>query len=112
MKWIPHRNDGDQTPIEAKRFAHYIGTSQHWFAVHENLENGRGYTVSHWDSGYRVAHVPAMLLISCNGDAKAAARLTITKLVEMHGEGLVHRKLANAPARKKDLPKAVAAATI
>jgi hypothetical protein len=111
-KWIPHRHDGDQTPIEAKRFAHYVGTIQHWFAVHKNMEGGHGYTVSHWDSGYRVAHVPAMLLISCNGDAKAAAKLTITKLVEQHGESRVHRSLAGAPARKKDLPKAVADATI
>jgi hypothetical protein len=112
MKWIPHRNDGDQTPIEAQKFKHWVGTQEHWFCVHASLEMIGQLTVSHWSSGYRVAHGPAMLLISCNGDAKAAARLTITKLVEMHGEGLVHRKLANAPARKKDLPKAVAAATI
>jgi hypothetical protein len=112
MKWIPHRHDGDQTPIEAKRFAHYIGTIQHWFAVHENLEGGHGYTVSHWDSGYRIAHVPAMLLISCNGKAKDAAKLTLTKLVERVGESLVHRKLTDAPKRKKDFPTAVAAATI
>jgi hypothetical protein len=53
-----------------------------------------------------------MLLISCNGKAKDAAKLTLTKLVERVGESLVHRKLTDAPKRKKDFPTAVASATI
>ena len=112
MKWIPHRHDGDQTPIEAKRFAHYIGTIQHWFALHENIEGGHGWTVSHWDSGYRVLHVPNITLMACPGREKDAAKLALNNLVELHGESLVHRKLMAAPDRKKVLSKAVADATI
>lgn len=112
MKWIPHRHDGDQTPIEARKFKHWIGVYEHWFALHPSLNNVTGYDVSDWDSGMRVTSVPAMFLITCKGDEKDAARLALNKLIELHGESKVHDKLKNAPARKKVFPKAVADATI
>lgn len=111
-KWIPHRQNGDQTPIEAKKFKHWIGTREHWFCVHESLEMIGRYTVSDWDSGYRVAEVQYMTLQACRGDAKDAARLTLNKLVERVGESRVLEVLRSAPKRLKNFPKAVAAATI
>lgn len=112
MKWIPYRQDGDQTPIEAKRFAHYIGTIQHWFCWHESLNHVNGWTVSDWDSGYKVVDFSAFEVMACRGDKKDAARLVLNRLIERAGESRVLEVLRNAPARKKVFPKAVAAATI
>lgn len=112
MKWIPHRTTGDQTPIEVKKFKHWIGTQEHWFCVHESLEMIGRYTVSDWASGYRVADIDYMTLATCRGDSKGAARLTLNKLVERVGESRVLEKLLAAPKREKVLSKAVAAATI
>ena len=113
-KWIPHRHDGDQTPIEVQKFKHWIGTQEHWFCVHKslNLSSVGSYTVSDWASGYRVVNIDFITLQACQGRVKDAAKLTITKLVERHGESRVLEVLRVAPARKKDLPKAVADATI
>lgn len=112
MKWIPHRQDGDQTPIEARKFKHWIGTQEHWFCWHESLNHVNGWTVSDWASGYRVADFSAFQVLACRGDKKAAARLALNRLVERVGEGRVLEVLRNAPARKKVFPKAVADATI
>ena len=111
-KWIPHRLSGDQTPIEARKFKHWIGVYEHWFALHSSLNNVTGYDVSDWDSGLLVTNVPHMFLITCKGDAKDAARLARNKLVERYGESKVHDKLKNAPKREKVLSKAVASATL
>lgn len=110
-KWIPHRHDGDTTPIDAQRFAHYIGTIAHDFAVHQSLD-APGYAVSHWDSGRRVAYIPDVTLSCCSGNAVDAARIVLSQLVTRFGESRVHLVLASAPAREKISPKAVACATI
>jgi len=112
MKWIPHRHDGDQTPIEAQKFKHWVGTQEHWFCVHASLEMIGQLTVSHWSSGYKVAVVSHLNLMAARNDAKAAARMTLNGLVERVGESKVQEVLRNAPEREKVLPKAVAAATI
>lgn len=113
MKWIPRRNDGDQTPIEARKFKHWIGTQEHWFCVHESLDLIGAYTVSDWTSGMRVAAIEHMTLAACRGDAKDAARLTLNKLVERLGESRVLNTLRNAPARSAPAtPAPVAPATL
>ena len=112
-KWIPHRTDGDQTPIVVQKFKHWVGTQEHWFCVHHNLNGAAfGYVVSDWDSGYRVANIDFITLQACRGDAKGAARLTLNKLIERAGESRVLEVLRSAPKRAKNLPKAVASATI
>jgi hypothetical protein len=112
MKWIPHRNNGDQTPIEVQKFKHWIGTQEHWFCVHKSLEMLGRYDVSDWASGYRVAPVGHLNMSAARNDAKAAARLTLNDLIERLGESKVQEVLRNAPKREKVLPNAVADATI
>lgn len=104
MIFIPNRADGDKTPIEAKKFKHWIGNVEHWFCVHESLNFIGQWTVSDWDSGYRVTDVPYMNLIACLNDTKAAAKMTIDKLIDTRGEGRVLQVLRNAPKRKKATP--------
>lgn len=112
-KWIPHRNDGDQTPIQVQKFKHWVGPYEHWFCVHENLNGASfGYTVSDWDSGYRVVDVRYSALAACRGNKKDAARMELNKLIERAGESRVLEVLRNAPKREKVLSKAVAGATI
>ncbi len=112
MKWVPHRINGDQTPIEAKKFKHWVGTQEHWFCVHESLEMIGRYDVSDWVSGYRVLSIPYMTLAACRTDAKAAARLALNNLIERHGESHVLEVLRTAPKREKVSSNAVAAATL
>jgi hypothetical protein len=112
MKWIPHRHDGDQTPIIVIKFKHWIGTQQHWFCVHESLEFIGRYTVSDWASGYRVMDIEYMTMVAARGDLKAAARNSLNKLIERAGESRVLEVLRKAPERNKNFPNAVAAATI
>lgn len=113
MKWIPHRESGDQTPIEVQKFKHWIGTQEHWFCVHQNLNGAAfGFVVSDWASGYRVVSIDFSTLQACLGDKKGAARLALNKLVERVGESRVLEVLRKAPARKKVLSEAVAPATI
>lgn len=100
MKFIPHRTDGDQTPIEAKKFKHWVGTQEHWFCVHQSLDGAAfGYVVSDWTSGRRVNHIDFITLQSCKGDIKDAARMTLNKLIEKHGESRVLAVLRGAPQR-------------
>jgi hypothetical protein len=101
VKFIPHRNGGDSTPIEAKKFKHWIGTVEHWFCVHESLDMIGKYTVSDWDSGYKVMDVPYQYLMVCLNDTKAAARLTLNRLIESRGESRVLEVLRNAPKKAK-----------
>jgi hypothetical protein len=112
MKWIPHRDNGDQTPVDAQKFKHWIGTQAHWFCVHESLSFIGQFTVSDYFSGFKVADVPYTTLIACRGDSKAAARLTLNRLVERAGESRVLEVLNKAPTRAKILPKTVASATL
>lgn len=98
-KWIPHRNNGDQTPIIVQKFKHWVGTQEHWFCVHESLEMIGQYTVSDWHSGYRVQNIEYMTLAACRGDAKAAARQTLNRLIGRLGESRVLDVLRSAPAR-------------
>jgi hypothetical protein len=98
-KWIPHRTDGNQTPIIVQKFKHWIGTQEHWFCVHESLEMIGRYTVSDWTSGRRVQHIDHITLAACRGNAKDAARLTLNKLIEHHGESRVLAVLRSAPQR-------------
>lgn len=112
-KWIPHRLDGDQTPIEVQKFKHWIGPYEHWFCVHKNLNGAAfGFVVSDWDSGYRVAHIDYTTLAACQNNKKDAARLTLNHLIKRHGESRVLELLRKAPKRDKNFPKAVASATI
>lgn len=113
MKWIPKRETGDQTPIEATRFSHYVGTIQHWFCFHENLNGAAfGWVVSDWDSGLRVSNIEYITLAACQGNKKDAARMTLNKLIERVGESVVLQKLNAAPKREKVFSKAVASATL
>ena len=113
MKWIPHRENGDQTPIEVQKFKHWVGVYEHWFCVHHNLNGAHfGYVVSDWDSGYRVQNIDFITLQACQGRVKDAARMTLNKLIERAGESRVLEVLRKAPKREKNLPKAVAHATI
>lgn len=99
-KWIPHRIDGDKTPIIVTKFKHWIGPShQHWFCVHESLEFIGRYVVSDWASGYRVLDIDYMTLAAARGDLKAAARATLNTLIEHKGESFVLERLLNAPKR-------------
>lgn len=98
-QWIPHRADGDQTPIEAKKFKHWVGTQEHWFCVHRSVNLLGQWTVSDWASGYRVQDVAYLTLAACRNDPKDAARLTINKLVERVGESKVLEALRKAPTR-------------
>ena len=99
-KWIPFRVDGDTTPIDAQKFKHWVGTQEHWFCVHPSLEAHRpGYTVSDWNSGRRVNWVDPLTLAACRGNPKDAARLTLNKLIEQHGESRVLAVLRSAPQR-------------
>lgn len=112
-KWIPNRESGDQTPIKVQKFKHWIGTQEHWFCVHQNLNGPAfGFVVSDWDSGYRVASIGYTALAACQGNEKNAARLVLNQLIERAGESRVLEVLRNAPPRKKDFPEAVADATI
>jgi hypothetical protein len=101
VKWIPHRTDGDQTPIEAKKFKHWIGTQEHWFCVHESLDHIGQWTVSDWASGRGVRHIEHLTLAACRNNPKDAARLTLNKLIEQHGESRVLAVLRSAPQRTK-----------
>jgi hypothetical protein len=100
MKWVPQREDGDQTPIQVQKFKHWIGTQEHWFCVHGSLEYLGQYTVSDWDSGFLVKDIDHMTLAACRGNVKDAARLTLKKLVERVGESRVLEVLRNAQKRK------------
>lgn len=112
-KWIPRRESGDQAPIEVQKFKHWIGTQEHWFCVHENLNGAAfGFVVSDWASGFRVVEIPYTTLAACEGRKMAAGRLALNKLIERVGESRVLEVLKNAPPRKKVLSKAVANATI
>lgn len=97
--WIPHRTDGDKTPIIVVKFKHWVGTQQHWFCAHESLEFIGKYTVSDWASGYRVIDIDYMTLAAARGDLKDAARTSLNKLIEHAGESRVLEVLRNAPTR-------------
>lgn len=112
MKWTPHRTNGDQTAIEARKFKHYIGTQPHWFCVHESLDRIGQMIVSDWASGFSIAAIPHSTIMACRCDSKAAARLTLNRLVERVGESRVLEVLRNAPPRSKVLPETVASATL
>lgn len=100
-KFYPMTANGiSLTPISAKKFKHWIGTQEVWFCVHESLEHINQWTVSHWDSGYKVRHINYLTLTACRGDAKAAARMTINQLVEQLGESKVLSTLNSAPKRE------------
>lgn len=99
MKFIPYRTDGDKTPIEAKKFKHRIGDQEHWFCVHESIEYYNRWAVSDWASGYRVQYIDFLTLQACRGDVKAAARMTLDKLVERLGASRVLEVLRNVPKR-------------
>lgn len=98
-KWIPHRHSGDTTPIDARKFKHWIGTQEHWFCVHESLNLTGLYTVSDWASGYRVTDIPCSTLAVCQGDTKDAARNALNQLLASHGEARVLSVLRSAPTR-------------
>jgi hypothetical protein len=97
--WIPHRPSGDETPIEARRFKHYVDSKEHWFCVHESLNHIGQYTVSDWASGYRVADIPCAILAARRNDTKDAARATIDQLIAKHGASRVAAILHSAPKR-------------
>lgn len=98
-KWIPHRNNGDQTPIDAQKFKHWIGTQEHWFCAHKSLNFIGQYTVSDWASGYLVTDIPCATLAFCLGDTKKAARMALNQLLALHGESRVLSVLRGAPKR-------------
>jgi hypothetical protein len=98
-KWVPYRHSGDQTPIDARKFKHCIGTQEHWFCVHESLNYIGLRTVSDWASGYRVTDIPCATLAVCRGDTKKAARMALNQLLALHGESRVLSVLRGAPKR-------------
>jgi hypothetical protein len=97
--WIPHRKDGDQTPIEARKFSHYVGQVRHWFCFHESLEHVNEWTVSHFESGWKVTTFNSITLMACRSDKRDAARMALNKLIERVGESKVAGVLNSAPAR-------------
>jgi hypothetical protein len=84
--------DGELRETKARRFSHYIGSVRHWFALHDGI-NHVGQAVSHWESGKLVRPIPPMFQAACRGDAKAAAKMTLDKLVESVGADRVNSVL-------------------
>lgn len=80
--------------VEARKFSHYIGNTRYWFAYHKAVDR-IGLTVSHLDSGKRIDAIPAGYVLACLRDEKAAAKMTIDKLVERAGIDKV-RSVLNA----------------
>lgn len=87
--------EGQRQDFPARRFSHYIGSVRYWFALHKGISH-IGMAVSHWDSGKLVRPIPVGYQIACLGDDKAAAKMTLDKLVESVGAERVQSVLNQA----------------
>lgn len=95
MKVMLNMLDGTKQPVEGRKFCHYIGGVQYWFAYHAPIGQSFGLQITHIESGLKVQTVSAINRQSHLGDDKAAAKATLDQLIEKVGADKV-RKVIDA----------------
>lgn len=102
-KFYADAPEGARIIPDVTHLTHYVQGCAFKFAIHPSLHLIGCLTVSHWDSGKKVADIMPDQLGAALGDKKAAGAATITRLAEKVGESRLRSALAGAaPIRKPE----------
>lgn len=94
MKVMLAMLDGTRQPVEGRKFSHYIGGIQYWFAYHTPIGQNYGLQVTHLETGNKVCMVDAITR-QAHLDDKSAAKATLDLLIAKVGADRV-RKVIDA----------------
>ncbi len=92
------RLDGEPVAVEARKFSHYIGNVQYWFAYHDSIQCRGFVTVTHIDTGMRVFDLSHSARAAALGDDKQAAKAQLDAFIKEKGAQWIRSVIDRAPA--------------